>query len=96
MIAGFADDATRDIFDGADTRAARRIPKPLWPVARRKLDLLAAAAAIGDLRTPPGNRLERLSGDQAGRWSIRVNDQYRVTFEFADGHARNVRIEDYH
>lgn len=96
MIVSFADDSTLDVYDGADTRAARRIPKALWPVVRRKLDALAAAADLRDLRLPPGNRLERLRGERAGRWSIRVNDQSRVTFRFADGHASDVCCEDYH
>jgi proteic killer suppression protein len=96
VIVSFADDTTRDVYDGADTRAARRIPKALWPVARHKLDALAAAAALKDLRIPPGNRLERLHGDRYGRWSIRVNDQFRLTFRFEDGHASGVCCEDYH
>jgi len=95
VIVSFADDTTRDVFDGANTPAARRLPKALWPVARRKLDAVATAAGLQDLRIPPGNRLERLSGDRQGRWSIRVNEQYRVTFTFENGHAHDVRCEYY-
>jgi toxin HigB-1 len=96
VIVSFADDATRDLYDGTDSRAARQVPRSLWRAARRKLDALAAAAALQDLRIPPGNRLERLAGDRAGRWSIRVNDQFRLTFRFEKGQARDVRCEDYH
>lgn len=96
MILDFGDDSTRDIYDGDDTRAARRIPKSIWPVARRKLDLLNGARAIRDLSLPPGNHLEKLRGALLGQYSIRINDQYRLVFEFADGNARNVRVTDYH
>ena len=65
-------------------------------VAKRKLSRLDAAAAVEDLRTPPGNRLEALSGKRAGQWSIRINGQYRLCFEYADGKAYNVEIVDYH
>ena len=96
MILDFGDDATRDIYHGDDTRAARRIPKPIWPVARRKLDLLNGAQAVRDLGFPPGNRLEKLKGSLVGKYSIRINDRFRIVFEFADGNARNVRVADYH
>ena len=75
---------------------ARRLPVFLWPVIRRKLDMVNAAHLIGDLRAPPGNRLEQLRGDRAGLYSIRVNDQYRITFRFEDGNAYDVVCEDYH
>ena len=96
MIRWFGDAATEDVFYGVDTKAARRLPREIWPVIRRKLDLLRAARTLTDLRVPPGNRLELLRGDQAGRHSIRVNDQYRITFWFDDGDAGEVRCEDYH
>lgn len=96
MIASFANQAARDIFDGANTKAARAIPRTIWSVARRKLDMLNAAHVIEDLRVPPGNRLESLRGDGDGRWSIRINDQFRVVFRFADGQARDVELVDYH
>ena len=75
---------------------ARRLPRTLWPVLRRKLDMLHAAHAVGDLRAPPGNRLEALKGDRAGRYSIRVNDQYRITFRLEGGNAYDVVCKDYH
>jgi toxin HigB-1 len=73
---------------------------PVWrsmaPVLRRKLDMLDAATVLEDLRSPPGNRLERLSGDRAGQWSIRVNGQWRICFVWRDGAADEVQIVDYH
>ena len=96
MIAGFQDHTTQDIFDGANTLAARRIPRELWKVVNRKLDMLEAAHELRDLRSPPGNRLEALKGKLAGCYSIRVNDQYRVVFGFEGGNATEVRVTDYH
>ena len=96
MITGFRDKATEDLFNGEDSPAARRIPRQLWPVAVRKLDMLEAAHDLRDLRSPPGNRLEALKGKWAGRYSIRVNDQYRVVFGFGGGNATDVWITDYH
>ena len=96
MIRSFGDAATEQVFYGEDTRVARRFPKELWPLIRRKLDALHAARVLSDLRVPPGNRLEALRGSQAGRYSIRVNEKYRVTFQFESGHASEVRCEDYH
>ena len=66
MIRSFADDATRDIWNGANSKAARRLPRAVWPAIRRKLDQLDAVTELGDLRVPPGNRLHALSGDLAG------------------------------
>jgi toxin HigB-1 len=65
-------------------------------VARRKLNLLQAAASLEFLRVPPGNRLEALKGDRLGQHSIRINDQFRVCFRWADGHVEDVEIVDYH
>jgi toxin HigB-1 len=65
-------------------------------VARRKLEMLAAAVTIGDLRVPPGNRLEALKGNRQGQHSIRINDQWRICFRWADGAAEDVEIVDYH
>ena len=96
MIRSFGDLATEHVFYAEDTRQARAVPKGIWPIARRKMNYLHAAANVIDLRVPPGNRLERLRGAMAGRYSIRVNDQYRITFRFEDGHAWEVRCEDYH
>ena len=95
VIRSFGDRATEDIFHGTNSKAARGIPKKLWAIARRKLDLLNAAH-VQALRVPPGNRLEALQGDRAGAFSLRVNDQYRITFRFVGEDAHDVRCEDYH
>jgi proteic killer suppression protein len=97
VIQSFGDVATADLFHGADSKAARKMAsKALWPAIRRRLDALDAATSLRDLSVLPGNRLERLRGDQEGRHSIRVNDQYRLTFRFEGGDAFDVRCEDYH
>ena len=96
MIQTFTNATAADLFHGANTKAARVIDKALWPIVRRKLDMVNAAAAVPDLRVPPGNQLEALRGNQEGRFSIRVNLQYRITFRFENGHAFDVRCEDYH
>ena len=96
MIQSFADDTAVDLFRDRNTRAARRIPKDLWRVVQRKLKLLDGAGRLDDLAVPAGNRLELLKRDQAGRQSIRVNEQYRVTFRWENGHAYEVRVEDSH
>ena len=96
MIHSFQDQTASDLFRERDTRAARRIPPELWRVAKRKLKMLDVAAALSDLAVPPGNRLEPLKGNRAGRYSIRINDQYRLTFIWKQGHAYEVKIEDYH
>lgn len=96
MIVGYADEATLDVHTGVESRAARRFGADVRAVARRKLDLVGAAADIRDLAVPPGNRLEKLKGRLAGFYSIRVNDQFRIIFRFQDGQASQVQIVDYH
>jgi toxin HigB-1 len=96
VIIGYADEATRDVHIGVESRAARRIGASVRVVARRKLDLIGAAADVRDLDVPPGNRLEKMKGRLAGFYSIRVNDQFRVIFKFQAGHASHVQIVDYH
>jgi toxin HigB-1 len=96
MIRAFADDGTRDIWHGVNSKAARRIPKALWAVVRRKLDQIDAVTKLDDLRVPPGNRLRTLEGERAGHYAIRVNDQYRVVFRFEGRDAHEVRCTDYH
>ena len=78
-----------------NTRHARRLPRDLWRVAQRKLKALDVAARLDDLRVPAGNRLKRLKGGRSGQYSVRINDQYRVTFRWEDGHAYEVGVEDY-
>lgn len=97
MIRSFRDAGTEDIFNGRSTRAARNLlPQDLWRTARRKLDQLDSAEDLSDLRVPPGNRLEALAGDRAGQHSIRINDQYRICFTWADDGPEQVVIVDYH
>ncbi|MCI0571332.1 MAG: type II toxin-antitoxin system RelE/ParE family toxin [Myxococcaceae bacterium] len=97
MITSFADKASEDIFNGTNSKEARqRLPRELWPIAQRKLDLLNSAQDLRDLTAPPSNRLELLKGALAGRHSIRINDQYRVVFTWTPGKASEVQIVDYH
>ena len=95
MIQSFGDETSADLFRERNTRAARRIHRAIWRVVQRKLKVLDVAARLEDLMVPSGNRLERLKGDQAGRCSLLVNDQYGVTFRWEQGHAYEVRVEDY-
>ncbi len=95
MIQSLTDETTADLFRERNTRAARRVPVDIWRIVQRTLKAIDIAARLDDLRVPAGNRLELLKGDQAGRYSIRVNDQYRVTFRWEQGHAYEVRVEDY-
>lgn len=96
MIIGYSDEGTRDVHIGVESRSARRFGADVRVVARRKLDLIAAAADIRDLAVPPGNRLEKLKGRLAGFYSIRVNDQFRIVFRFHAGQASHVQLVDYH
>lgn len=79
MIVSFGDAATADLFHGVRSARARRFPRDIVPAALRKLDAINAAANLGDLRSPPGNRLEALRGDLKGQHSIRVNQQWRYS-----------------
>lgn len=92
MIQSFRCDDTADLFNG------RRVARftNIAAVAMRKLQQINAAASLAFLRVPPQNRLEQLKKDRKGQWSIRINDQYRVCFEWRDGHAWHVEIVDYH
>ncbi len=96
MIKSFTDRGTADLFYGDNTKAARRFPRNLWRRIQQKLIILDTARQLEDLAALPANRLESLRGDQRGRSSIRVNDQYRLTFLFDDGDCFEVRCEDYH
>jgi proteic killer suppression protein len=95
VIASFADAGTEDIFNGRNSKAARFIPKELWRIAARKLSAIDYAKNLGDLASP-GNNLEKLRGSLAGKYRIRINDQFRIVFDFERGEARNVTITDYH
>jgi len=96
MIVSFGDALTEDLFHGRRSRRATRVPEGLRSGVFRKLDMLNAAQDLNDLRTPPGNRLEALKGDLRGRHSIRVNDQWRIVFRWAEGGPAQVRLDDYH
>ena len=93
MIKSFHDKETERIFS---RHFSRRFPRNLHRVAWRKLAVLDAAERLEDLRVPPGNRLEKLSGDREGQYSIRINDQWRVCFRWSEGDAYDVEITDYH
>jgi len=96
MIVSFGDATTEDLFHGRPTRRVRHLPPDLRRVVVRKLDMLNAAHVLEDLRSPPGNRLEALRGDLAGRHSIRVNDQWRLVFEWTERGPADVKVIDYH
>jgi toxin HigB-1 len=93
MIKSFRDAETAKVYE---RRFSRRLPNDIQGVALRKLRVLANATDLNDLRSPPGNRLERLSGERAGQYSIRINDQWRVCFRWRAGDAHEVEICDYH
>ena len=96
MIASFADETTADIYDGLDTKQDRKIPRTIWTIAQRKLDMIEVAHELNDLRVPPGNKLESLKARLGEHYSIRINDQYRIVFKWSDGTAKDVYITDYH
>jgi proteic killer suppression protein len=93
MIRVFADPETEMIWSG---RRSRRLPSDIQAVALRKLRLLNQAKVLGDLRVPPGNRLEALTGDRTGQHSVRINDQWRICFVWTEGGPSDVEIVDYH
>jgi proteic killer suppression protein len=93
IIRGFRDTETERLFR---REPGSKLARPLQRRALRKLLLLDAAQSLGDLRVPPGNRLEKLVGDRAGQYSIRVNDRYRICFRWEGGDAHDVEVVDYH
>jgi proteic killer suppression protein len=96
LIQSFGDKRTEDLFQGISNRETRKFPADLIKVAVRKLDMLNAAYQLEDLRSPPGNRLEALKGDLKGFYSIRINDQWRIIFQWQNGNVLAVKIVDYH
>jgi proteic killer suppression protein len=76
--------------------SSRKIPPSIQLIALRTLRMLHRSISVADLKIPPAHRLEKLSGSRSGQWSIRVNDQWRICFEWRDGHAFRVEIVDYH
>jgi proteic killer suppression protein len=93
VIRSFKDDETRKIFNRL---WSSRLPKDMQNMAYRKLAMLHSANALVNLQSPPGNRLEKLRGDRIGQYSIRINDRWRICFDWRDEDAHNVEIVDYH
>ena len=93
MIKSFSSKETEKLFN---RQFSQKIPLSIHQIARRKLEMLDAAGALQDLRIPPLNRLEKLSGDRKGRYSIRINVRWRICFEWRDKDVYNVEIVDYH
>ena len=97
MIISYKQQGAKDIFNGDNTKYARKAcPQNLWKIARRKLDQLDFEASLNDLRSPPKNKLEALKGDRKGQHSIRINDQYRICFVWSKDGIKDVEIADYH
>ncbi len=93
MIKDFVCKETEKIFN---RRISLKLPRDIQKTARRKLEILEGAEVLVDLRIPPNNHLEKLSKDRKGQYSIRINDQWRICFEWSGGDAYNVEIVDYH
>jgi proteic killer suppression protein len=93
MIRSFSDKETQKLFK---RQFSKKLPAEILQTARYKLEILDAAGRLDDLRIPPSNRLEKLSGDRAGQYSIRINRQWRICFEWRDNGPYEVEIVDYH
>lgn len=93
MVKTFGDRETERLFQ---RERSRRLPDDIQSIALRKLRMLNRSQTLQDLRIPPANRLEKLAGDRAGQYSIRINDQWRICFAWEDGDAYDVEIVDYH
>ena len=96
MLKSLADKTTQDIYDGINSRQARKLPRELHDKARRLLDQINTAPKLEMLRIPPSNRLEKLKGDRTGFWSLRINDQWRIVFRWQGQDALDVQVIDYH
>ena len=97
MVNSFLNKGTEDVFNGKNTKDARKTcPKNLWRIAARKLDQIYSIIILEELRIPPGNRFESLSGDRKMEYSIRINNQYRICFIWNNESANQVEITDYH
>jgi len=97
VIQSFKNTGTEDIFNGENTKEARRVcPNSIWKTAARKLDQVDSVSALDELWIPPNNKLEPLSGDRKGRYSIRINDQHRICFVWTELGPDQVEIVDYH
>jgi len=93
VIKTFKDAETQKIYR---RQRSRKLPATIQQTALRKLRMINNSISINDLRVPPANRLEKLSGDRAGQWSVRINDQWRICFRWEDNNAFDVEITDYH
>ena len=96
MIQSFGNQLTEKIFNGIRDKEVSKFPQDVLSTARRKLDMIEYATVLQDLVIPPGNRLEKLKGDLEGCYSIRINNQWRIVFNWQDDGAHDVRIMDYH
>jgi toxin HigB-1 len=97
MIQSFKNAGTEDIFYGENTKESRKIcPSSIWKIAARKLDQIDSVTVLSELKIPPNNKLEALSGDRKGQYSIRINDQYRICFVWTETGPDQVEIVDYH
>ena len=97
MIVTFADRATEDLYNGVNSREARKAcPRTLWKIAGRKLDQLDSVTTLEELRIPPGNRLEALRGDRDGQHGVRISSQYRICFRWTDNGPSDLTVADYH
>jgi len=95
MIQSFKNKATEDIFNGLSSKIARKIcPKNLWKIAARKLDQVDSVLSLDELRIPPGNRLEALTRNRLGQYSVRINDQYRICFKWSETGPIEFEITD--
>ncbi len=96
MIISFGNQGTADLFNGIESREARKIPSEITKTALKKLDILNAAEQLDELKVPPGNRLEALKGNLKGYYSIRINNRWRIIFQWNNGKVSQVQIIDYH
>jgi len=97
MIVSFKSQAAEDVFNGKASKEARRAcPQDIWRIAARKLDQLDSVETLSELKVPPGNRLEPLSGNRKGQYSVRINEQFRICFKWGESGPFDVEIVDYH
>ena len=96
MITSFGNQATADLFNGINSRNSRKISSEITQKALNKLDILNAVEKLDELKNPPGNRLEALKGNLKGFYSIRINNQWRIIFQWQNGNVSQVQIIDYH
>ena len=96
MVESIKGKATQDIYDGVNSKAARKVPSELHERARDLLDAINAIYKVEDLKLPPSNRLHKLKGDLKGFWSVSINKQWRIIFKWDGTNAADVEITDYH